>query len=579
MTTIRIDCGGRGDGASFKSDFEKKYFIGEQTFTYDSKTDLENVGDKAQGRVLRSHRYGVGDFRYEIPVNTSGEYEVELWFAEVWEGITDKAQRVFKVQVSGDGPGGSQGTPEDIDVFASVGSKALLSKKYKVKARSKVQIDFYRGEAENPIVSAILVNLKNVGSDGSNTGGEKPVGSYPTAADLSRTKKKIEDYVLKIRNSNVPIRGGHVPYQMFHPASSKPHGTVLCFHGFSGGPYGNRILVKYLYDSGFNVFSAILAGHSYSGDYWPQVNLAEKHGGKDAGRKLREDPVIQKMMREGSSGGRAQFSPDALPELLRRIIEIAPEMRGINPAEYISAIMNDNDPRFDDIFDSTHMQYLVSAQQQLDLLKDLPGEVYTMGLSVGGSVAIAVAAANPGRVTRCFSAAPLLELHEAQPNAARLLINAIGPLGMQDFGWSPENRFPMSNLTAAGRFGGYVTSNENGKHTFANKKCQLFLCLTEMEDAADIITNRRYFEDVGGEDNEHYFYIYERSKRVPHPFIDPTEVSQGTSNRFCKSLYGEVYRFFLKGEVKKDSLDSADTPKGVPEPPAGHFGWHNYKEL
>ena len=50
----------------------------------------------------------------------------------------------------------------------------------------------------------------------------------------------------------------------------------------------------------------------------------------------------------------------------------------------------------------------------------------------------------------------------------------------------------------------------------------MFMILTENEDAADIPTNIKFFEECCGRAAYHRFFIYPYSYDVPHPLLDPT---------------------------------------------------------
>jgi hypothetical protein len=51
---------------------------------------------------------------------------------------------------------------------------------------------------------------------------------------------------------------------------------------------------------------------------------------------------------------------------------------------------------------------------------------------------------------------------------------------------------------------------------------------------------------------------------VPHPMVDPTEVSQGMSNRFWQTLYQETYRFLSTGEAKLANLEQLQQDETLP---------------
>ena len=92
-------------------------------------------------------------------------------------------------------------------------------------------------------------------------------------------------------------------------------------------------------------------------------------------------------------------------------------------------------------------------KSRLAELAALPGDVYTVGLSVGGAVAIGLAAAHPDRVEQVVAYAPLLQVNF---DDRRQYVNLKGPLHIKDMGWDPNLQNPVGALTAANRFGGSV---------------------------------------------------------------------------------------------------------------------------
>jgi hypothetical protein len=49
--------------------------------------------------------------------------------------------------------------------------------------------------------------------------------------------------------------------------------------------------------------------------------------------------------------------------------------------------------------------------------------------------------------------------------------------------------------------------------------------------------------------------------------VDPTEISQGMSNRFWQSLYQETFRFLTTGKVDSANLSSVDQNVDLPPVP------------
>ncbi|MCY7322211.1 MAG: alpha/beta hydrolase, partial [Phormidesmis sp. CAN_BIN36] len=91
----------------------------------------------------------------------------------------------------------------------------------------------------------------------------------------------------------------------------------------------------------------------------------------------------------------------------------------------------------------------------------------------------------------------------------------------------------------------------------------------ENEDSADIETNQEFYHEIGGDEIRNAFYLYAAKHLVPHPLVDPTEVSQNMSNRYWQSLYQETFRFLTLGKVSAVNLSSLDQNADLPiVPPA-----------
>lgn len=208
------------------------------------------------------------------------------------------------------------------------------------------------------------------------------------------------------------------------------------------------------------------------------------------------------------------------------------------------------------------MKYLQDAQQRLSELDVMPGPIYTVGLSVGGAVALALAAAQPDRIKKVVAYAPLLEVYGEERER---YVNLAGPLDIREMGWD-DLRFPLGCLTAANRFGAFVRSRSNIRSI---KKLSTLIVLTENEDAADIRTNQQFSESLGQEYQGHYLYTYPASELVPHPMVDPEEISQGMSNEFWQSLYQETFRFLAGNRFNAANMSTLKQDPGLPQvPPA-----------
>jgi pimeloyl-ACP methyl ester carboxylesterase len=370
----------------------------------------------------------------------------------------------------------------------------------------------------------------------------------PTADQIAQAKAAIDTYVLTI-DANPDRRPGAYPYYLFHPIGTPVYGTVMLFHGFSAKPHQMWRLADYLYDNGFNVYQPSLAGHTLlnPAKNWPQIDLKPEIA-NPLKQKAQQDPVLQNYLSNLAADPLASAHPSPLQQaaLVARLLNIEPRLLDI-----VKAIQTPDDPNFETFYISSHTDYLTNAEARLAELAALPGPIYTAGLSVGGATALALAANHPDRVQRAIAYAPLLKIHGED---RRRYVNLSGPLDISESGWDPDLRFPVGAFTAADRFGSTVVLDPETVQSL--QTVPIFLVLTENEDAADVPTNKDFFAAIGGTAKGHHLYVYPAKDLVPHPLVDPTEISQGMSNRFWQSLYQETLRFLCTGQV--DSVNMAD---------------------
>lgn len=381
----------------------------------------------------------------------------------------------------------------------------------------------------------------------------------PTSEQISQTRQAIDAYIHSI-DTNRDRRAGAYPYYRFHDAGVSIRGTVLIFHGFSGKPHQMWRLADYLFENGYNFYQCSLAGHPLvpPSQYWPQVDLKPEIY-NPLREKVAQDPVLKTYF-ANLAATNGKFQRPSFQErkaLVARLMELEPHLLDI-----AKAIKKSNDPDFDRYFISSHMDYLENARDRLQELDPMPGPIYTVGLSVGGAVALALAADRSDRIQQVVAYAPLLRIYGED---RREYVMLSGPLDIAELGWDHDLRFPVGCLTAADRFGSSAILNS---HAIKNlKQIPTFLVLTKNEDAADIETNKTFFKKIGGERQGHRFYLYPAKDLVPHPMVDPTEVSQGMSNRFWRSLYQETLRFLDTGKVDTSNMSNLELDPNLPPVP------------
>jgi len=381
----------------------------------------------------------------------------------------------------------------------------------------------------------------------------------PTATQLDQAKQAIAAYIRSI-DSQPDRREGAYPYYLFHEPGQPILGTVMLFHGFSAKPHQMWRLADYLFQNGFNVYQPSIVGHSLvnPAKNWAQVDLKPEIA-NPLKAKVAKDPVLQTYFANLASNPDVAAQPNPLQQaaLVSRLVNIEPRLLDI-----VKSIETYDDPDFDEYFTSSHLEYLTHAEARLADIASIPGAVYTVGLSVGGAVALALAAANPDRVQKSVVYAPLLRVYDEQ---RRQYVNLTGPLDIKEMGWDPNLLFPVGCFTAADRFGGSVVMSRASLD--ALKKVPIFMVLTENEDAADIKTNQAFYEKTGAEHDGNRYYFYRAMDLVPHPMVDPTEVSQNMSNRFWQSLYQETFRFLTTGDVDIPNMGNLEQDPKLPQVP------------
>lgn len=383
----------------------------------------------------------------------------------------------------------------------------------------------------------------------------------PTATQLDQAKQAIAAYIASI-DSNPDRREGAYPYYLFHEPGQPILGTVLLFHGFSAKPHQMWRLADYLFRNGFNVYQPSIFGHSLiqPAKNWAQVDLKPEIAAP-LKEKVAQDQVLQTYFGNIASNPDIAAQPNPLQQaaLVSRLVSLEPRLLDI-----VQSIETTDDPDFDEYFISSHLEYLTNAKARLADIASIPGVVYTVGLSVGGAVALALAAADPDRVQKAVVYAPLLRVYGEQ---RRQYVNLAGPLDIKEMGWDPNLMFPVGCFTAADRFGGSVVMSPASIASL--KKVPIFMVLTENEDAADIKTNQTFYEETGAEQDGNCYYLYRAMDLVPHPMVDPTEVSQNMSNRFWQSLYQETFRFLTTGDVDIPNMGNLEQDPTLPQVPSG----------
>ena len=97
--------------------------------------------------IYRAEHYAMTRFVQAVP---DGDYTVRLHFAETFDGITDKGQRVFSVKVQ-------DKELKDLDIFAEVGFAKALIKTFDVSVTNGKLTVLFISNIENPEINGIEI--------------------------------------------------------------------------------------------------------------------------------------------------------------------------------------------------------------------------------------------------------------------------------------------------------------------------------------------------------------------------------------------------------------------------------------
>lgn len=144
---IRIDAGSstpitNADGTVWLAD--QGFADGETV----ERPDIQVANAGADQEIYHSEHYGMSDFSQPVP---NGKYTVKLHFAETYDGITDKGDRVFSFNVQGQ-------EFKDFDVFDKAGGplRAYVVTVPVDVTNGKLDITF-TSNIENPEINGIEI--------------------------------------------------------------------------------------------------------------------------------------------------------------------------------------------------------------------------------------------------------------------------------------------------------------------------------------------------------------------------------------------------------------------------------------
>ena len=152
---FRVNCGADGEfgdrrGNTWKAD--RAYTKG--SWGYEDGETVDR-GDSAQIEgtdlpyVFQTERYSMSAYRFTVP---NGEYTVGLLFAETFEQLTTKGERVYAVSING-----VKVLPK-LDLIAEAnGSFKAFAKVFDVEVtKGEIRIDFEE-DVQNPAINGIVI--------------------------------------------------------------------------------------------------------------------------------------------------------------------------------------------------------------------------------------------------------------------------------------------------------------------------------------------------------------------------------------------------------------------------------------
>lgn len=421
----------------------------------------------------------------------------------------------------------------------------------------------------------------------------------PSAANLDGAMRKISAHVDRI-NREVPdsvrrrevyspsLRGQKPePYCLFHKAGDAVYGTVVLFHGFNDRPHQQAKLASYLFHRGFNVYNTFLANmYMVEGtDFWPKV-VYRPEVLATVQRKFavpENQAAVQPILPRLQTGALtptdiATIDRILAPELSTTALQAAWRTPGSD--DFARFFMTHEPTRGETLVDaarhSDFMDYVREATARIDDLADLPGPIFVGGLSVGGTVALAAAAADGGRRVRSVVAhAPWFQSLEPRNNLQLMLA---GPLddklsvvsGAYPIRWENHNiAFSPASVAASLALGSWTARPEN-LATLA--RIPTALVLTDADDSADNQTSTLVHGALTSDARVaalHARVTYPASFHVGHAMTDPEnyrDLPPDTAgwNHYWRTLYQESFRFYTQGAVSETNLRTRNEDGTLP---------------
>lgn len=423
----------------------------------------------------------------------------------------------------------------------------------------------------------------------------------PTAADLQGAMTKISKHLDRITREvpdsarrrelySAANRGKKMePYCLFHAPGKAIYGTVVMFHGFNDRPHQQAKLASYLFHNGFNVYNVFLANMLMveGTDYWPKTVFRQDVLATLLGKLSAPEnqSVLQPMLPRLQTGALTDEDKIALNRILGPEISLDTMLAawGEPGGEkwkrlYQTHAASENESLVDSAHKADFMDYVRDASERIGELSDIPGPIFVQGLSVGGTVALAAAAADGGRrVKGVVSHAPWLQSIEAKNNLQAMVAGPLDSLvgaagGQYPIRWDSHRiAFSPASISATLALGSWTASETNVRKLALIPTAQV---VTEDEDSADNAASGKLqaaFTSNASIGPLHARVSYPRDLHVRHAITDPENYKDGDPagpswNRYWRTLYQESFRFYTTGAMSQENLVSRELDPALPKP-------------
>ncbi len=156
----RINAGGVSLSDGWVSDQSQPDFNSGNRWSVNKTVNRGNVPANVPLALFSSERWSESSLSWWIPVEP-GDYEVKLYFAEIWSGAMMRGGRVFNVDVEGM-------RVNNLDVFAEAGGDTALVKTFPVNSDGILNITLEK-VIQNPAIKGIeIISVDHlVSADGS----------------------------------------------------------------------------------------------------------------------------------------------------------------------------------------------------------------------------------------------------------------------------------------------------------------------------------------------------------------------------------------------------------------------------